>query len=131
MNIQKRNFYFIDDEFFRKVDDQYLKCNYTTTKRPHYFAFKDEISGLFWLVPCSSKVDKFKNLIQNREKQGKKTKSIKIIKVQNKESVLLFQDMFPISNKYISEQYIRNGQPVRIINLHSLHDPSPRKSRFI
>lgn len=116
MTIQPGNFYFIDDSFFSKVNDKYLKCNYQTTKRPHYFPFMDENTNLLWLVPCSSKVDKFKNIIQKREQQGKKTKSIKIIKLQNKETVLLFQDMFPISSKYIADQYIRNNQPVKISN---------------
>lgn len=116
VTIQPGNFYFIDDSFFSKVNDKYLKCNYQTTKRPHYFPFMDENTNLLWLVPCSSKVDKFKNIIQKREQQGKKTKSIKIIKLQNKETVLLFQDMFPISSKYIADQYIRNNQPVKISN---------------
>ncbi len=42
MDIIKGYFYFLKDEFFAKMNDPYLKINYETSKRPHYFAFVDE-----------------------------------------------------------------------------------------
>lgn len=114
MNIVVGSTYFISDAFFEKIKDPFLKINYTETKRPHYFAFKDNCTELYWLVPCSSKVEKFKAIIEQKRFKHKPTDTIKIVKLQGRESVLLFQDMFPIAPKYIEEQYIRGGQPVLI-----------------
>lgn len=107
-------FYFVSDKFFEIINDPFLKINYQTTKRPHYFAFKDKKTDLYWLVPCSSRVFKFEKIIQDKQAKGKRTDTIKIITLFDKKSVLLFQDMFPVIGKYIDEPYIKGGQIVRI-----------------
>lgn len=114
MEILAGNLYFVSDGFFARVQDPYLKVNYENTKRPHYFAFADSKTGLYWLVPCSSKVEKFERLILKKQEQHKPTDTIKIVKVFNRKTVLLFQDMFPVITKYIDGQYVKGGQPVRI-----------------
>jgi hypothetical protein len=116
MNIDVGCFYFVSDDFFKIVNDSFLKQNYESTKRPHYFALKDKKTSLLWLIPCSSKTEKFKKIIADREKYGKPNDTIKIVKVQDKKTALLLQDMFPIDEKYISDQYIRGGQALRIAN---------------
>ena len=63
MEIITGSLYFVSDDFFAKVQGPYLKINYEHTKRPHYFAFKDDHTNLYWLVPCSSKTEKFERLI--------------------------------------------------------------------
>lgn len=105
---------FVSDDFFTSVQDPYLKINYESTKRPHYFAFLDDKTGLYWLVPCSSKVEKFERLIQKKQEQHKPTDTIKIVKVFGRKTVLLFQDMFPTAASYIDGPYIKGGQLVRI-----------------
>lgn len=114
MEIMTGSLYFVSDDFFAKIQDPYLKINYKDTKRPHYFAFKDSKTGLYWLVPCSSKIEKFEHLIQKKQEQHKPTDTIKIVKIFDRKTVLLFQDMFPIIAAYIDGQYIKGGQPVRI-----------------
>ena len=99
MEILTGSLYFVSDDFFTRVQDPYLKINYEHTKRPHYFAFKDSRTNLYWLVPCSSKTEKFERLIQKKKEQ---------------KTALLFQDMFPVMAEYIDGQYIKGGQPVRI-----------------
>lgn len=116
MEILSGNFYFLSDEFFEKVQDPYLKKNYDITKRPHYFAFRDDETGLYWLVPCSSRVEKYEKLIQKKQELHKPTDTIQIIKLFNKKAVLLFQDMFPVTRKYIEGLYVKRGQVVKISN---------------
>lgn len=116
MEILAGNLYFVSDDFFVKIQDPYLKINYESTKRPHYFAFKDSKTGLYWLVPCSSKTEKFEHLIQKKIEQHKPTDTIKIVKIFDQKTVLLFQDMFPVTAAYIEGQYIKGGQPVRIVD---------------
>jgi len=106
--------YFVDDAFFERVNDPYLKINYDNTSRPHYMAFFDTKTSLYWLVPCSSKVEKYEKIIERKQVNRKPTDSIKVVKIQGRKSVLLFQDMFPTSARYIKEQYVRGGQAVYI-----------------
>ena len=114
MEIMMGSLYFVSDDFFAKIQDPYLKVNYEDTKRPHYFAFRDNETGLYWLVPCSSRIEKYERLVMKKQEQHKSTDTIKIVKVFNRKTVLLFQDMFPVNARYIDGQYIKGGQPVRI-----------------
>lgn len=114
MEILAGSLYFVSDDFFAKIQDPYLKINYEDTKRPHYFALKDSKTELYWLIPCSSKTEKFERLIMKKQEQNKPTDTIQIVKIFGCKTVLLFQDMFPVTAKYIDGQYIKGGQPVRI-----------------
>ena len=114
MLLKTGSVYFVSDSFFEKVNDPFLKINYETTQRPHYFAFQDTVTSLYWLVPCSTKIDKFENIIRKKLEQHKPTDTIKIVKIQNQKTALLFQDMFPATVNYITEPYIRGGQPYYI-----------------
>jgi hypothetical protein len=51
---QENYFYIIDDAFFRDFPDPYLKGNHQEN-RPHYFAFKEVNTKIFWVIPISSK----------------------------------------------------------------------------
>lgn len=87
--------------------------NKSTTKRPHYYAVRDRKTGLYWMIPCSSKVEKYQRIIDRRNKGGHATATIKIKSIAGRKSALLLQDMFPVSEKYV-EPYYRGGHPVRI-----------------
>ena len=67
-------------------------------------------------MPCSSKIEKFERLIQKKKEQHKPTDTIRIVKIFDRKTVLLFQDMFPATAQYIVGQYIKGGQAVRIAN---------------
>lgn len=114
MEVVTGSLYFVSDSFFEKIADPYLKINYKNTKRPHYFAFLDDNTGLYWLVPCSSKIEKFERIMQKKRQQHKPTDTIKIVKIFDRKTVLLFQDMFPVMMGYIDGQYIKGGQPVKV-----------------
>ena len=88
MEILTGSLYFVSNDFFTKVQDPYLKINYESTKRPHYFAFYDSKTSLYWLVPCSSKVEKFERLVQKKKEQHKPTDTIKIVKIFDRKTVL-------------------------------------------
>jgi len=122
MDIIKGGLYFISDSFFEKVNDPYLKINYNQTQRPHYFAFQEPSTSLYWLVPCSSRIDKFENIIQKRREQGKSTYGLNIVKIQGNKTVLLFQDMFPTTEQYIQTPYIRAGTIVRVTDPKTVNE---------
>lgn len=100
--------------FLKKCRILNLKVNYESTKRPRYFAVKDKRTALYWMVPCSSRVEKFARILEKKRRYNKQTDTIKIVKIQEHDTVLLFQDMFPVSLKYIEKKYFRGGDPVYI-----------------
>ncbi len=104
-----RGFYIIKDVFFEEANDPYLKGN-KEENRPHYYCFKDEKLNYFWMIPLSSKVKKYREIIANKLKNGKRCDGIYIAKLDDsKESVFLLQDMFPIKEEYIEREYTLNG----------------------
>lgn len=114
MELKMGQVYFVKDSFFERVNDPYLKINYENSKRPHYFAFRDIDTSLFWLVPCSSRIEKYESIIKKKNAKHQSSDTIKIVKIQDTKTALLFQDMFPITTNYIQEPYIRGGQPYHI-----------------
>ena len=62
--------YHIKDEYFEKVNDNMLMQNKENgTYRPTFYCLKDEKTSLLWMVPLSSRVDKFRVI---HDKQAKK-----------------------------------------------------------
>lgn len=114
MNLKPGHLYFVKNEFFDFVNDPHLMKNYPQTKRPHYYAITDRKTGLFWLIPCSSRVEKYERIINRQKKSGHAVTTIKIATIAGRKSALLLQDMFPISERFIEEPYYRSGHPVRI-----------------
>lgn len=105
--------YLIKDEFFEMVADSNLKIN-SGKKRPHYYCFKDS-QDILWMIPLTSRVEKYKTLIEKRAGVGKETNFIKILSLGTwSKSVLLIQDMFPIKQEYIDRPYVVNGHPLVI-----------------
>ncbi len=126
--IKENRLYFVKDEFFDKVQDANLKMNKEETARPHYFPFVDSKTGLYWLIPCSSRIEKYKDIIEKKKEKNKPHNHIQIIKVNGKEEAFLYQDMFPILPKYIADPYknkygifeIKNETVIKQINENSV-----------
>lgn len=98
-------FYVIRDQFFIDMADPYLKHN-KGESRPHYYCFKDTDIGIFWMIPLSSRVEKYQKIISRRQAAKKPCDILHIVKLPNdKESAFLIQDMFPITESYIEREY--------------------------
>ncbi len=63
-------------------------------------------SGLYLMIPMSSRVDKYRKIAKEKESKKKPCDILHICKLDNgKESVFLIQDIFPVSEKYILRPY--------------------------
>ena len=112
--MKKAGFYIIKDEFFEYVSDPYLKMN-KTGNRPHYYCFKEMGGEIYWMIPLSSKVEKYKKIIAKRTYNKKPCDILHIVKLDDdRESVFLIQDMFPIVDKYIEREYMICGNHMMI-----------------
>ncbi|MDE5818634.1 MAG: hypothetical protein K2N41_07270 [Lachnospiraceae bacterium] len=67
--MKKTGFYIIKDKFFEDMSDPYLKGN-KAGNRPHYYCFEDTSTGIYWMIPLSSQIDKYKRIVENKEKAG-------------------------------------------------------------
>lgn len=59
--MKKTGFYVIKDSFFDDMDEPYLKGN-KKGNRSHCYCFEDATSGLYWMIPLSSRIDKYKKI---------------------------------------------------------------------
>ena len=59
----KTGFYIIKDNFFDIVNDPFLKGN-KQGNRPHYYCFEDLKTGIYWIIPMSSKLEKYKKIMK-------------------------------------------------------------------
>lgn len=103
--MKKTGFYIIKDKFFEDMQDPYLKGN-KAGNRPHYYCFGDMGTNIYWMIPLSSKIDKYERIMNMKEKAGKPCDILHIVKLDDsRESVFLIQDMFPITEDYIEREY--------------------------
>ena len=58
MIYQEGYVYHIKDEYFEKVkDDKLMQNKENGAYRPTFYCLRDEKTGLFWMVPLSSRVN--------------------------------------------------------------------------
>lgn len=128
--MKKTGFYIIKDNFFEDMPDPYLKGN-KAGNRPHFYCFEESTTGIYWMIPLSSKVDKFKKIIEKKEKAGKPCDILHIVKLDDdRESVFLIQDMFPITENYIEREYTIAGNHLILTSEHVAREIE-RKARKV
>lgn len=108
--MREKGFYIVKDKFFEDMKEPYLKGN-KKESRPHYYCIRDSMEGIYWMIPLSSKVEKYRRIMEQKERKGKPCDILHIAKLDGKhESVFLIQDMFPIVEEYIEREYTIAGR---------------------
>lgn len=114
------HFYYINDQYFIDFPDDKLMQNKETVNgvshdRPCFYAFKDNSSGLFWLIPFSSQTNKFRGIYNKKVARYGKCDTIVFGEVLGFEKAFLIQNMCPVLPCYIKNEYLdSNSVPVRI-----------------
>ncbi len=115
------HFYYINDKYFIDFPDSYLMKNKETINgqahdRPCFYAIKDNSTNIYWLIPFSSQITKFKKIYNNKIKKYKRCDTIVFGDVLGHEKAFLIQNMCPITTEYIKNEYIDSATniPVRI-----------------
>ena len=118
--MKKTGFYIIKDKFFEDMSEPYLKGN-KAGNRPHYYCFEDTNTGIYWMIPLSSRIDKYKRIIEKKEKAGKPCDILHIVRLDDsRESAFLMQDMFPITEQYIEREYTIAGNHLMLTSEHTI-----------
>lgn len=67
MKVQTGYLYHIKDDFFNRINNKGLMVNHEKGhSRPSYLAIKDE--KILWFIPLSTRIDKYKSIIEKKEK---------------------------------------------------------------
>ena len=112
MEIKEGYLYHISVDFFKLVDDPNLSVNHTGIhSRPSYFLVK--YKDLLWFIPLSTKIDKYKKIVENKKQKYGKCNTILIRKIANKENAILIQNAFPTLSNFLSHPHTINGKPYR------------------
>ena len=120
--MKKSGLYLIKDKFFTDMSDPYLKQN-KGGNRPHYYCFADKDAEIYWMIPLSSRVQKYRQIMKKREDAGKPCDILHIVKLDhNRESVFLIQDMFPITEEYIEREYTIAGNHLVLTSEHTIKE---------
>lgn len=129
--MKKNGFYIIKDKFFEDIQDPYLKVN-KTGNRPHYYCFEDTNTGIYWMIPLSSCINKYRQIIEKKRLNRKPCDIIHIVKLDNnKESVFLIQDMFPITEEYIEREYTIANNHLMLTSENSIIEIEQKAKKVI
>lgn len=113
MKVQTGYLYHIKDEFFDQINRKNLMINHENGhSRPSYLAIKDE--KILWFIPLSTKTEKYKSIIEKKEKMYGSCKTILIKKIAGREQVILIQNAFPTLEKYIKSRHTIDGKIIKI-----------------
>lgn len=114
--IETSGLYIIDDQYFIDFPNDRYMWN-KGEARPHYYAVQDP-DGVFWMIPLSTKVEKYQAKIDATEKARGKNSCFMyyIAPIHGRKRAVLICDMFPVSEKYILRPYTISGQPYVIRN---------------
>ena len=113
--------YHIKDEFFEKMDkeipDNKLMANKENGNyRPTYYCTKDENTGLLWVVPMSTKFDKYQAEYDKQVARFGSCLKIVLGEFDQQKSAFLLQNMFPITGEYLDHVHTRSGKAIRVEN---------------
>lgn len=115
------HFYYLTDQYFIDFPDPQLMQNKETINgqvhdRPCFYAFQDTNTGLYWMIPFSSRVPKFTGIYNKKIQKYGKCDTIVFGDVLGHRKAFLIQNMCPITPKYIKNEYIdgKANIPVRI-----------------
>ena len=115
MRIKTGYLYHIKNEFFDVINDASLMQNHERgKKRPTYFTIRDK--DILWFIPLSSKVEKYKIIIDKKIKKYGFCNTILIKQIKGKEHAILLQNAFPTLEKYIDHIHTINGIPVKVVD---------------
>lgn len=120
-DMHEGHFYYIEDQYFVDFPDDKLMRNKEMVDglshdRPCFYAFQDSKTGLYWVIPFSSRVAKFRGYYNAKVLKYGKCDTILFGNVLGHEKAFLIQNMCPVTSEYIKNEYIdkKTLKPVRI-----------------
>lgn len=129
--LSQAGLYIISDQFFIDFPSRNFMQN-KHESRPHYYAFRDS-DGIYWVIPISSKVQKYSGLITATESKHGKGSCVLycIAKIHGADRAFLIRNMFPVTEKYILRPFTIGGVPYIVQNPAVINAVNSRAKRFL
>lgn len=113
------HFYFLKNQYFIDFNDSKLMSNHeiingTNHDRPCYCCIKMTDTDIYWVVPISSQVEKYRTIYNKKLQKYGVCDTIEFGNVLGVERAFLIQNMCPVTDEYIKNEYIHYEQPVAI-----------------
>ena len=84
------------------------------------------------MVPLSSRIDKYRRIMEKKEKARKPCDILHIVKLDDsRESAFLIQDMFPITEEYIEREYTIAGNHLMLTSEHTAREIEQKARKVI
>jgi hypothetical protein len=112
--------YFLTDQYYVDFPDDKLMKNKevvdgTPHGRPCFYAFSDTRNpSIYWIVPISSRYEKFKQIEQRKIEKYGKCNTIRFGTVLGRNAAFLIQNMCPATEKYLIAYINKNNAPIQI-----------------
>jgi hypothetical protein len=105
------HFYFLSNDYFVDFPDPNLSQNKPAVdgkfhNRPCFYAFADVSTEICWMVPVSSKVEKYKREYAKKFERFGKCDTLAFGEILGREKAFLIQNLCPTTSKYITNEYI-------------------------
>lgn len=83
--------------------------------RPTFLCFEDDkYSEIFWMVPLTTKYDKFKKIKEKQDEKFGDSIGIVLGEYDGKDAAFLVQNAFPVLQEHIDHTHDRKGNPVPV-----------------
>lgn len=128
MDVKENGLYILSDSYFQRYNTGRMMDN-KSENRPHFFAL--ELDGILWMIPISSKTQKYRALIQKSEAAGKKPLFYHMGTIAGRECAFLIGDMIPVTPPYILRPYTVSGTPYIIRDERLLRQLKSKAKRYL
>lgn len=120
----KEKFYFLSDEYCEEFKNHGVMSNKEASigglhRRPCFYSVVDSKDpNIFWMIPISSQVDKYKEILKQKLKKYKVYDGLEFGYVQGREAAFLLQNICPVKIEHVVEEYINEntGKSVSVPN---------------
>ena len=129
MEISTYGLCIVDDKYFSDFPSIRHMSN-KHESRPYYLAIKGE-DGIIWLIPLSSKVDKYRAKIKEDENKHKECIFYYIARVKGKDSAFLIGNVIPVTEDYIKKPFTVRGVPFVIGDQKDIKKIQSKLKRYL
>lgn len=98
--------------------------------RPYYLAIKRE-NGIIWIVPLSSRVDKYQAKIKEDESKHGECIFYYVANLKGNPSAFLIGNTIPVIEDYIKKPFMINGSPFVIEDKRDIKRIQSKLSRYL
>ena len=109
--------YHISEDFFVKfaaVSNLVKNTCDDKKSRPMYYCCRDTDNQLLWMVPMTTKIEKVIAIHDKQVAKYGESLGIVISRFAGKKCGFLLQNVFPVTEKYISHIHTKNNQPLPV-----------------